>query len=213
MKIIKVLAIIIGFIGICSFNDSFYIKKFPELILVNEEPSAMDSYGAALCIGSGRDDESLYIVDGMPVRAKLKKFKKKRNRRKKKQIKKPIKILSPHEGALIDVYVSKNGLDKLKKKKNPNFDLNTVLLKKKYKTMNVGGISMQYVELYTAMRKIKFTENPKLSNWKFEVLDKDLNIVPQTSTQNCKSCHAKYKSSDFVTRDNYINTETKHNWK
>jgi hypothetical protein len=113
-------------------------------------------------------------------------------------------IYSPHEDKYIDVYIDSTAYQQFMNEKNPNFPKGTILVKKKYKNF---GNEKPEVELYTIMTKVNYSASVQISNWNFQILDKDLNAVKDANVSKCIQCHSDYSSSDFVTRENYFSEE------
>jgi len=117
---------------------------------------------------------------------------------------------SPHEDKYIDVFVNPEAYEEFITKKNPVFPIGTIIVKKKYLDYKKDKSK---IELYTVMTKKKYSDTLTISDWEFSVRDKNMKYIQDADIQKCQNCHWDYKSTDFVTRENYLPEKIKNNLK
>lgn len=65
------------------------------------------------------------------------------------------------------------------------------------------------IELFTVMRKMPDTYDPKNGNWEYAIVDGDSQrVLASGRIQSCISCYAAYKETDYVTREYLQRGET-----
>jgi hypothetical protein len=102
---------------------------------------------------------------------------------------------SPHTGGYISVYVNRPGSQPLLNVAHPRFPVGSVIVKeKRVKADDPHPLLM------TVMEKKPAGFAPKDGDWEYSVYLPGGKQVKPTTVENCRSCHAQVKETDFVFR-------------
>jgi hypothetical protein len=88
------------------------------------------------------------------------------------------------------------------------YPVGTVILKRKYGPNDASG---KVTELFTGMRKREAGYNPQGGDWEYFVTSSDGKVMGSTGAlATCMACHQGYSSTDYVTRDYFMNPSFVH---
>jgi hypothetical protein len=105
-----------------------------------------------------------------------------------------------HAWKFFDIYASKDAAAVVQTGQG-TYPVGAVVLKRKY-----SDASGKTTELYTGMLKREKGYNPVSGDWEYFILSSDGKIVQkQGKLADCMACHAAYSSSDYITRDYFMN--------
>jgi hypothetical protein len=108
---------------------------------------------------------------------------------------------SPHGQHWIHVFVSSIGTNAMATGRGV-YPVGTIILKQKFQ--DAAG---EKTEFYTGMRKRENGYNPEMGDWEFFMLNSSGNTVTARGRiESCMDCHAKYPTTDFVSR-RYLTTK------
>lgn len=111
----------------------------------------------------------------------------------------PVKPNDPFRERWINVYVNPIGAPEMAVEQSPIFPIGSTIVKEK-----LPNAASMKPELLTIMRKREPGYDPGHGDWEYTVMDgAGARIQAQGRLQNCRSCHAKQRRSDFVFR-NYL---------
>jgi hypothetical protein len=103
----------------------------------------------------------------------------------------------------VTVFVNKIGERAMLHQKKPAFPQGTLIVKEKLPDPQSSS-----PELLTVMLKRESGYNPAGGNWEYLVLDgAGKQIQARGKLENCQSCHAQWKGTDYVSRA-YLDTAT-----
>ena len=103
---------------------------------------------------------------------------------------------NPHNDKFITVYVNEKGRQALLKQVHPHFPAGSILVKEK-----LPAADSTHPELLTIMRKRNKGFSPKYGDWEYLVADgQGKHVGKPDSVEKCRSCHADWKATDFVSR-------------
>jgi hypothetical protein len=104
---------------------------------------------------------------------------------------------NPHRQKFFSVYVNETGRKAMMTEKEPRFPEGTVIVKEKLLNEDGSGAA----ELLTVMIKQKRGSSPETGDWEYMVVSGDgSRIEGRGDLENCRSCHALNKQTDYVFR-------------
>ncbi|HTE19258.1 MAG TPA: cytochrome P460 family protein [Armatimonadota bacterium] len=104
----------------------------------------------------------------------------------------------PHAERFLSVYVNARGRDAMLTQSNPQFPVGSVIVKEK-----LPDARSRRPELLTVMVKRRPGYNAANGDWEYLVTDGAARVTARGKLENCASCHASERSTDFVFR-NYL---------
>ncbi len=117
---------------------------------------------------------------------------------------------NPHDDKFINVYVNDIGKEEMTTKKFPKFPVGTVIVKEKLPIAH----TIEPAELLTVMIKRKKDYNRKVGDWEFLTFNgTGTETTSRGKLENCQSCHIENKSTDYVSRAEYLTDEIKRKLK
>jgi hypothetical protein len=102
---------------------------------------------------------------------------------------------NPHRKKWFTVFMNPAAQKPLLDARAPRFPAGSVVVKEK-----VTDKEGKHPELLTAMVKRQKGFNPKSGDWEYVVAGADGRVIQQGRLDNCASCHAQAKSTDYVFR-------------
>lgn len=123
----------------------------------------------------------------------------------------------PHNDKFVTVYVNPIARRAMLEQKKPTFPQGSLIVKEKWASVFVKGEDRaaddKTPELLTVMHKREKGFNPKNGDWEYLVYDGNgTQVAAQGKLSKCQSCHAQWKSTDYVSRV-YLTTAMTHKLK
>jgi hypothetical protein len=103
---------------------------------------------------------------------------------------------NPHNDKWVTVYVNSVARRAMLEQQKPKFPRGSLIIKEK-----LTAADSKTPELLTVMHKREKGFNPKNGDWEYLVYDgAGTKVKAQGKLQNCQSCHASWKTTDYVSR-------------